>query len=210
MSQPRVKLAREDWIVAAREAFVTSGIDSVKIDTLAKKLKVTRGSFYWHFKDLDDLQSALLDDWQKHNLTEMDQIRDRWLKASPNLNDIGFVWLTEDADFPAFGMAVRIWARKEAMVANIVRSIDHAWIKLIELAFRAYDYGEMESQVRARVLYFHRVGYHALPMNETAEEFCALAPYFYSVLTGKQPDDNHRDLVADYLQKSSSRKRRKT
>jgi AcrR family transcriptional regulator len=56
-------LARRDWIDAGLELLVGKGVDHVKITRLADALGVTRGSFYWHFKDRDDLLSALVEDW---------------------------------------------------------------------------------------------------------------------------------------------------
>jgi AcrR family transcriptional regulator len=44
------RFSREDWIASARKVLVESGVDDVKIDRLARKMKVTRGSFYWHFQ----------------------------------------------------------------------------------------------------------------------------------------------------------------
>ena len=86
MKKTRKSLSREDWLDAARRVFVESGIDDVKIDRLAKAMKVTRGSFYWHFKDLEDLQGALLQDWQERNHREMDAVRTRWGDQSPSIH----------------------------------------------------------------------------------------------------------------------------
>ena len=56
-------LSREDWIEAAWQMLGRGGLDRVNVDALAKELKVTRGSFYWHFKNRDDLIKAILDYW---------------------------------------------------------------------------------------------------------------------------------------------------
>jgi AcrR family transcriptional regulator len=39
------------WVEAALDALAEGGVDAVRVDPLAKRLGVTRGSFYWHFKD---------------------------------------------------------------------------------------------------------------------------------------------------------------
>ncbi len=44
------QLNRESWILAAFETLYLDGIDAVRIEPLAVKLNVTKGSFYWHFK----------------------------------------------------------------------------------------------------------------------------------------------------------------
>lgn len=56
-------LTRLDWVAGAWEMLGERGIDRVRVEPLAKKLGVTKGSFYWHFKDRDELLEALLDRW---------------------------------------------------------------------------------------------------------------------------------------------------
>ena len=59
------RLAREDWLRAARLALLTRGVDAVRIEALARDLGVTKGSFYWHFTDRADLLDALLREWEE-------------------------------------------------------------------------------------------------------------------------------------------------
>lgn len=56
-------LTRDDWIAGAWEMLGDSGLDGVRVEPLAKRLGVTKGSFYWHFKDRQELLDALLDRW---------------------------------------------------------------------------------------------------------------------------------------------------
>ncbi|MEZ5958643.1 MAG: TetR/AcrR family transcriptional regulator [Hyphomonadaceae bacterium] len=53
------------WIEAAFDALAEAGIDAVRVDPLARKLGVTRGSFYWHFADRAALHTAMLKEWRK-------------------------------------------------------------------------------------------------------------------------------------------------
>ena len=56
-------LTREDWISGAWDMLGETGLDGVRVEPLAKNLGVTKGSFYWHFKDRQELLDALLDRW---------------------------------------------------------------------------------------------------------------------------------------------------
>lgn len=62
---PRAQLTPDDWVRAATDLLVTKSIDAVRVDVLAKQLDVTRGSFYWHFKNRDDLLHQVLQDWSE-------------------------------------------------------------------------------------------------------------------------------------------------
>ena len=53
------------WVEAALDVLAEGGIDAVRIDPLAKQLGVTRGSFYWHFKDRAALHQAMLQQWRE-------------------------------------------------------------------------------------------------------------------------------------------------
>lgn len=58
-------LTRDGWVLASLAALAEGGIDAVRVERLAKRLNVSKGSFYWHFSDRSDLLSALLDRWEK-------------------------------------------------------------------------------------------------------------------------------------------------
>ena len=56
-------LPREDWITGAWEMLGDAGLDGVRVEPLARRLGVTKGSFYWHFRDRQELLDVLLDLW---------------------------------------------------------------------------------------------------------------------------------------------------
>jgi len=89
MSNEATRLSRDDWLDEAFRAVVEGGFDNVKVLSLAEKLKVTRGSFYWHFTDHADLIGSLLMRWK---LAQLDL--DAKLKSQQSgdaLKDLDFV-----------------------------------------------------------------------------------------------------------------------
>ena len=56
-------LSRDDWISGAWDMLGEAGLDGDRVEPLAKRLGVTKGSFYWHFRDRQELLDALLDRW---------------------------------------------------------------------------------------------------------------------------------------------------
>jgi AcrR family transcriptional regulator len=57
-------LSRKDWLKAARMALLKGGAEAVRVEKLARTLHVTKGSFYWHFKDREELLDLLLREWE--------------------------------------------------------------------------------------------------------------------------------------------------
>ena len=54
---------RDHWLRAARLALLHNGPEAVRVEPLARDLGVTKGSFYWHFRDRGALLEALLVEW---------------------------------------------------------------------------------------------------------------------------------------------------
>jgi AcrR family transcriptional regulator len=61
------RLTAGDWVDAAYSAMAEDGVGSVAIEPLARRLGVTRGSFYWHFKDRRALLEVTLERWERES-----------------------------------------------------------------------------------------------------------------------------------------------
>jgi AcrR family transcriptional regulator len=59
-------LDRAAWLHAAGDAVAEGGFANLRVLDLAKRLGVTRGSFYWHFADHAELVRALLEHWLEY------------------------------------------------------------------------------------------------------------------------------------------------
>jgi AcrR family transcriptional regulator len=71
-------LGRADWLRAARLALLKGGVQAVRVERLSRDLHVTKGSFYWHFKDREELLDLLLREWEEELRQEIiPQLRGR-------------------------------------------------------------------------------------------------------------------------------------
>ncbi len=61
---PTGPLGRADWVSAALAIMARDGIQAVAVEPLARELGVTKGSFYWHFTNRDELVDAALQDYE--------------------------------------------------------------------------------------------------------------------------------------------------
>lgn len=201
------KLTREDWIAVARKVAVKSGIEDVKVDRLAKRMKVTRGSFYWHFEDRQALLDALLDDWRGRNIREIEQITARWATTPLDFVEVIRIWLGEDPIVPQFDAAIRAWARKSPAVARLVHETDDSWVALLRSHFTRMGMGADESLVRARIVYFHQIGYYALAIDEDMTERVRLAPFYNEVLTGQKATPELETMLSSLIERTEPRRR---
>jgi AcrR family transcriptional regulator len=179
------RLTVEDWIKAARGALIKSGIDGTKVDLLARKLKVTRGSFYWHFENRAALLGALLEHWEATNnapmLGAIGRAGERGDRADFAAS-VGRLWADEKDYSPAYDSAVRDWARTDAKAAAAVHRVDAQRIEALRRMFEAYGFAGDEALVRARITYFHQVGYYALKFRESPADRERLGPVYDQVL----------------------------
>jgi AcrR family transcriptional regulator len=180
-------LSREDWLLAARAALIAEGKDAVKVERLAKTLNVTRGGFYWHFKDRDDLMDALLESWEQETTKAIQSTLEK-----DHTNGMGEflalvnLWVDEKAFSPAYDTAVRDWARTCPHVARAVKRVDSRRIDILKRIFLDLGYDDDEAFIRARITYFHQVGYYTLGLGESHSERRKLLPLYIRVLTGHE------------------------
>lgn len=180
-------LGRDEWLHAARTALIDGGVECVKVDVLAKTLGVTGGSFYWHFRNRADLLAALLDHWRVAN-------SEPWFAAVAGAGDDPYaqfeaivdMWIDEKGFSAAYDSAVRDWARTSPVAEAAVRDADQRRTALLAEVFRRFGYADDQAFVRARIAYFHQVGYYALRIVESSAERRRLKPLYYEGLLGAE------------------------
>ncbi len=57
------RLTRDAWVEAALQVLLADGPDAVAVQPLARRLDASKGSFYWHFDNRDELLRAVLERW---------------------------------------------------------------------------------------------------------------------------------------------------
>jgi hypothetical protein len=95
------------------------------------------------------------------------------------------VWVTEAGYSPAWDAAVRDWGRRSTPVAKVVRRVDDDRIGVLRQVFKDLGFADEEAFVRARVTYFHQVGYYAMGVQESRRQRLQLLPLYTRVLTGR-------------------------
>jgi len=184
-----VKVSREMWLETAKQALIKDGLHGVKIDRLAKTLGVTRGGFYHHFNNHKDLLERLLDHWSiTNNFTPTEGNVTNPAEALHALKTM-MMNLVREKDFsPAFEMAVREWARINPHTNLVVDKVDQERIEKMTDLFLALGCNSEEAPIRARVLYFHQIGYYSLGYHRrySKEERLLDAPIYLKILCGQR------------------------
>jgi AcrR family transcriptional regulator len=179
-------LGRDIWLDTARRALIEEGTAGIEINKLAKRLGSSRGGFYWFFKDRAQLLDELVQHWAQTSTILFERVLDGYQRdglaeylAMTNL------WVDEEEYDPKWDGAIRDWARTSETVRKVVHEVDQRRISVLEEIFQHLGYRGKEANVRARVMYYHQVGYYAMGVRETQSERRALIPFYKKVLTGR-------------------------
>lgn len=151
------------WIAAALETLAEGGVDSVRVEPLAKTLKVTKGSFYWHFADRRALLDATLAQWADGRVAA---IREQ-TSGDKTGQDSPTVILLRLADLYtrhgnsrglAIELAVRAFARGDEGAANAVRMVDTERLTHVTALFEKLGWPAEDAQARAVLFYSYLFG----------------------------------------------------
>jgi len=183
----RPVLGRDAWLDAARQALIEEGTAGVEVNKLAKRLGVSRGGFYWFFESRDQLLDALIAYWADTSTTLFERILDPANRdGAREFHQLIDLWIEESDYDPKWDGAVRDWARTSARVLKAVRTVDDRRIGIIEKVFHDLGYTGQDALVRARVTYYHQVGYYAMGVRESRSRRAELLPFYVKVLAGRE------------------------
>ena len=158
------KLGRSDWIRLGLTVLAESGVGAVRVEPLAKRMKMTKGSFYWHFKNRQDLLDALLDEWVEIDTNGIiEQVNQLEADPKTKLMRLFELAIAEHDLLPGIAdgsieKAIRAWATSEPKVAEIIAKVDQKRLNYTQSIFLDIGFSDDEAWVRARLVYYALVG----------------------------------------------------
>ena len=182
------------WLSAAYEALLETGVDSVKIQLLAKKLKLSRASFYWFFEDREQLLAGLLSRWREKNtdtlVKKANAYADNLAEAILNVCDC---WFDSELFDSRFEFAVRSWALQSSDILAEVQSADQARMKALAEMFHRFGVQELDADVNARAIYLIQIGYISMQSKENILLRMKRMPRYLRLYTGQMPEKKDMD-----------------
>jgi AcrR family transcriptional regulator len=175
------KLGRQDWLAIGIQALIEKGIEAVRVDPLAKLLNVTRGSFYWHFKNRDDLLEEILSEWEARNTQSIiEQIEG--LNSSPIVKLLNLLEIAAKDD-NLLERAVRVWSFNDARAAAAIAHVDKQRLDYLQNLFLQLGFSEIDSKVRAQIAYSVRLGWFVMASSSYAAERLTEIRLVHAILT---------------------------
>lgn len=186
--------SQEGWLEAAYDALIEAGVDSVKILPLAKRLNLSRTSFYWFFKDREELLDALIARWRDKNtgnlVKQSEAYAETLTEAMLNVFDC---WVNKDLFDSQFEFAVRSWALQSPDIQAEVHEADQTRMEAISRMFMRFGYSETSADVRARTTYLVQIGYISMQSREDIALRMNRIPEYIAIYIGEPPQQRELD-----------------
>ena len=186
--------SREGWLEAAYDVLLESGVESVKILPLAKRLNLSRTSFYWFFRDREALLSGLVTRWRDKNtgsiVKQSEAYAESLAEAMLNVFDC---WLDKDLFDSQFEFAMRSWALQSPDILAEMQEADQVRMEAIGRMFTRFGYGEEAADVRARATYLVQIGYISMQCKEDLALRMKRIPEYIAIYTGVAPRPRELD-----------------
>jgi AcrR family transcriptional regulator len=184
----------EGWLEAAYDTLKESGIDAVRVMPLAKRLGLSRTSFYWFFEDREQLLAALLLRWRDTNTGGLIGQSESYAESiSEAILNVFECWLNPKLFDSQFEFAVRSWALQSDEVAKEVSVVDEQRMCALASMFKRFGYDAPSADARARTIYLTQIGYITMNTTELITERFQRIPHYVSIFTGKAPQRRELD-----------------
>ncbi|MCK8615077.1 TetR/AcrR family transcriptional regulator [Gordonia sp. C13] len=163
-------LSADDWIELGYAILAEEGFKQIKIDTVCKRMGVTKGSFYWHFTDIAAYRAALVARWGEWSDEEHQNFaalaglppRDRLLGLIAQLTSPRH-WMIE--------RAMREWARSDPEAEASIRTSDRRAREAVRRCLLDHGLDPRIASVRANWIFAMGIG--ALHLSYSEEDRAA-------------------------------------
>jgi AcrR family transcriptional regulator len=153
-------LTPDDWAFAAVRAIAEGGVDNVKVERLARRLGVTKGSFYWHFRNRAAVVAAAMALWERVATTDLIEKLERIEDPVARLRALFASTLADDADG---SLDAALAARTDdPVVAPVVGRVTVARLAFLERCYGGMGLAPAVAAAQARVAYSTYLGYFQL------------------------------------------------
>lgn len=137
-----------DYFGAGYDLLAEGGVQLVTIANICSRLGVTKGSFYHHFRNVEDFHERLLDDWYTEHVARRKAIVDAETDPMRRLKALQRFSVDRRHDTEA---AIRAWARSSPRAAEVQRRIDNNRRTYVAETYRSLGVDSERAEVFAEI-----------------------------------------------------------
>ena len=178
----RKQLTAEDWLKQGLETLDNEGIHKVNVEYLAGQLGVTKGSFYWHFKNHKTLIREMLDYWARTLTTN---VIERSIQDSKDAKEVFFKLITiiTTEKIGRYEAAMRAYARHDGKARSTIQKVDQQRLQYITGLFTDMNFKQADAEVRARLALYYQVAEQGIFLKDSKKKRDDLLKQRFNFLT---------------------------
>lgn len=156
------RLSAEDWAQAALDLVAEQGVAAVAVEPLARRLGVTKGSFYWHFPSRDALLQAALERWEAIEQVSVFGSLEAVPDPKERLRAL-FLLVAHEVQ-PHIIYSELLKALDHPAVQPVINRVSQRRLDYLVASFRQAGLARTEAQHRARLAYSAYLGFLQLAL----------------------------------------------
>jgi AcrR family transcriptional regulator len=162
------KLGKREWVRAGLTALADGGVDAVRVERLAVAMAVTKGSFYWHFKDRGELLAALIEAWREQATDAIiSQVETLGGGAGQKMRSLFSIVVLGDGRLE---QAIRVWAASDDDARAALAGVDQKRMDYLASLFEQLGFTGGDAGARARLVYHALIGQYTIGTAMTPQE----------------------------------------
>jgi AcrR family transcriptional regulator len=150
------QLSARDWVDQGIKTLIKNGFTALKAEPLAKAMGVSRGSFYWHFKDIGAFHAGILARWRE---VAAEQIIADVEAASQHENPLPVLLRRTFGSKPVLEVAVRAWALHDPVARTALQALDRRRLNYVADLFERSGLSPDVARARAQIFYWAFLGF---------------------------------------------------
>ena len=179
------ELRKIKWIKGGFRALAKGGEGAIRVEAIARDIGVTKGGFYWDFKDLNDFKTAMLDFYQTIGTEAIINNSEKFQTPKEALLFIVNEAIKEPDDElggTKIKLAIREWASRDENARIRIQFIDNLRIETLKSIFKATGMAQKDAARNAQILYSAYIGYTNLRLVNPSLDGASLREFALSLI----------------------------
>jgi AcrR family transcriptional regulator len=144
------RLNRDEWLARALDTLTLEGGAKLRVEAICHELGVTKGSFYWHFKDRDDFVRSVVLFWSAR-FTDPIVARISEMGGAAKVRLKSLMRMVSEGGFARYDVSIRAWVQQDPeLVAAIVKDVDERRLAFVGSLFADMGFKGRDADMRAR------------------------------------------------------------
>ena len=180
----KVRVSKAEWLEKALDILEEDGLEEVKVDRLAKELKVSRSGFYWHFENRQALLRAMLEYWEEE-FTTVVTANSAVLKSNPRDRIYKTMKMILESNLTRMELAMRASAEKDPLAMEILNRVYQKRLDFLRAAFAELGFEGNDLEMRAHLFVCYHTWEAPMFREVTRKRRRELIPKRIELLTNK-------------------------